>query len=142
MPWLVLAVTSPSAFAFNILTASVLAFYSLIKIWVYLWSPRAQKYLGLVAAQVVSSVVGIEGCFALGYFLFSERHPNAFNETLTRIDSAYFTVSTATTTGMGDIHPVSQAARLLVTVQMVASLFLVVTAIGTALTRLLNKALS
>lgn len=42
---------------------------------------------------------------------------------------------------MGDIHPVTQGARLLVTGQMVVSLFLVVTAVGTALTRLLNKAL-
>ncbi len=113
--------------------------YSLLKAWAYLWSPSAQKNSGIVAAQVLSSAVAIEGCFALGYFILSSRVPDAFNSILTRIDSAYFAVSTATTTGLGDIHPVTQAARLLVTGQMVVSLFLVVIAVGTALTRLLNR---
>jgi hypothetical protein len=56
----------------------------------------------------------------------------AFNVPLTRIDATYFTISTATTTGMGDIHPVSGAARLLVSAQMIASLYRVVIAITTA----------
>ena len=139
-PWLILGITRPSAFALNIAGASFFAAVNLLMIWAYLWSPVAQKNPGIVAARVVSSVVGIQGCFALGYYLFSARYHHAFNEVLTRIDAAYFTVSTATTTGMGDIHPVSQAARLVVTAQMVASLFLVVTAVGTALARLLSRA--
>ncbi len=47
-------------------------------------------------------------------------------------------VGTATTTG-ADIHPLTQGAWLLVTVQMAMSLFLVVTAIGAAFSRLLDR---
>lgn len=77
----------------------------------------------------------VEGCFALGYYLFSAHDPGAFVPGLSRIDAAYFTVSTATTTAMGDIHPASQVARLVVTCQMAGSLFLIVFALGTAMTR-------
>src|SRR5580704_14056399 len=77
-PWFILAITSPTSFAFNIMWASFFTFYSLVKVWTYLWSPAAQRNPGIVAAQVVSSVVSIEGCFALGYYLFSARYPKAF----------------------------------------------------------------
>jgi hypothetical protein len=43
----------------------------------------------------------------------------------------------ATTTGVGDIHPVSGSARLIVTGQMITSLYLVVIALGTAAQRVL-----
>jgi hypothetical protein len=64
--------------------------------------------------------------------------PHSFDPSpLTGIDAAYFTISTATTTGMGDVHPVSGGARLLVSGQMIASLYLVVIAISTAAQRVL-----
>jgi hypothetical protein len=91
------------------------------------------------AVVVVCLAVYVEGLFALGYFLLSVGSPQAFNAGLTRIDAAYFTISTATTTGMGDIHPVSGVARLLVLAQMIASLFVVVVAITTAVKRLLAR---
>jgi hypothetical protein len=58
---------------------------------------------------------------------------------LSKIDAAYFTIGTATTTGMGDIHPASQGSRLLVEFQMVVSLFLVVTALGLAIQRFVDR---
>jgi voltage-gated potassium channel len=42
--------------------------------------------------------------------------------TLTRTDSLYFTVTVFATVGFGDINPTSQAARVLVTVQMILDL--------------------
>jgi hypothetical protein len=81
----------------------------------------------------------LRGLFAVLYYALSVESPQAFNVPLTRIDATYFTISTATTTGMGDIHPVSGAARLLVSVQMIASLYLVVIAIGTAAQRVLAR---
>jgi hypothetical protein len=51
----------------------------------------------------------------------------SFSEPLTKVDALYFTVTTMTTTGYGDIHPVSQQGRMLVTgVQAGAFLFIVV----------------
>ena len=101
---------------------------------------EAESPPGQVLAQVLASISSVEGIFGQVYELLSATRPEAFNSPLTGIDAAYFTISTATTTGMGDIHPVSSAARLLVTAQMVVSLALVVAALGVALNRFYGQA--
>ena len=111
---------------------------------VFLFSPTVRELRGLVLAMVVAGTVCVEGIFAQFYYWLSLQSPSAFdtgasNAALSKIDAAYFTISTATTTGMGDIHPASQAARLLVTLQMVVSLFLVVLALGLALQRFIDR---
>jgi hypothetical protein len=40
----------------------------------------------------------------------------------TRIDAVYFTVTTLSTVGFGDVHAVGQAARLVVTGQILVNL--------------------
>jgi voltage-gated potassium channel len=63
--------------------------------------------------------------FAAGYFLMAEADGSNFNvHTLTRTDSLYFTVTVFATVGFGDINPTSQAARVLVMVQMILDLIL------------------
>ncbi|MGO9154175.1 ion channel [Mycobacterium sp.] len=89
--------------------------------------------------MVLAQVIFVEGFFALLYYALSAQSPQAFNCSLTRVDATYFTISTATTTGMGDIHPVSGTARLLVSAQMVTSVYLVVIAITTAIQRVLAR---
>lgn len=50
----------------------------------------------------------------------AEADGSNFNvHTLTRTDSLYFTVTAFATVGFGDINATSQAARVLVTVQMI-----------------------
>ena len=44
--------------------------------------------------------------------------------TLTKTDSLYFTVTVFATVGFGDITATSQAARLIVTVQMILDLII------------------
>jgi voltage-gated potassium channel len=61
--------------------------------------------------------------FAAEYFLMAEADGSNFNvHTLTRTDSLYFTVTVFATVGFGDINPTSQAARVLVMVQMILDL--------------------
>ncbi|MGH3879228.1 MAG: potassium channel family protein [Actinophytocola sp.] len=62
--------------------------------------------------------------FANVYFLVAHNVPDSFTDPLTRTDSLYFTVTVFATVGFGDIAPVTQAARVLVTVQMVGNLLL------------------
>ena len=108
--------------------------------WAWVLLSRFRTFpTAVVAIVVVCQAVYVEGLFAVLYYALSVESPQAFNVPLTRIDATYFTISTATTTGMGDIHPVSGAARLLVSVQMIASLYLVVIAIGTAAQRVLAR---
>lgn len=61
--------------------------------------------------------------FASVYFAMARASPANFStHSLTRTDSLYFTVTTLSTVGFGDITATSQAARLLVTAQMILDL--------------------
>jgi hypothetical protein len=60
--------------------------------------------------------------FASAYFAMSRASPATFSHPLTRTDSLYFTVTTFSTVGYGDITPTSQTARLVVTAQMILDL--------------------
>jgi voltage-gated potassium channel len=63
--------------------------------------------------------------FANVYFLLARSVPDSFTESLTRSDSLYFVVTVFATVGFGDITPITHAARLLVTCQMVGNLLLI-----------------
>jgi hypothetical protein len=97
----------------------------------YLFDPGERDRPGYIAAIVLGAVSFVEGIFADVYYLFAHSSARAFGGPISKPDAAYFSISTATSTGMGDIHPVSGEARLLVTGQMVVSVFLVVLALGT-----------
>jgi len=61
--------------------------------------------------------------FATSYFLMAQADADSFTaHPLTRTDTLYFTVTVFATVGFGDISPASQAARLLVIVQMILDL--------------------
>jgi hypothetical protein len=81
--------------------------------------------------------------FAWVYLTMSLSAPGAFSEPLNRTAALYFAVTLFSTVGLGDIAPVSQAARAVVTVQMVADLIVIAVVVrlifgaarGTASTR-------
>ena len=60
--------------------------------------------------------------FASTYITVDGQQVNAFTEPLSRTDGLYFTVTTFATVGYGDITPVTELARVIVTVQMVVGL--------------------
>lgn len=62
--------------------------------------------------------------FAGAYTAMSSLHPGSFTEPLTRTDAIYFVMVVFTTVGFGDITPVSEAARIVVTCQMVGDLLI------------------
>lgn len=63
--------------------------------------------------------------FAFTYLTLSQSDPTSFSEHLDRVDAFYYTVSTLTTVGFGDITADSAGARSLVTVQMLFDLALI-----------------
>jgi voltage-gated potassium channel len=75
---------------------------------------------------VVHGVLLFVCLFALFYLSMSATDAASFSEPLTRVDALYFTVTTFATVGFGDIAAVSQLARAVVTVQMIAGLGLLV----------------
>ncbi len=63
--------------------------------------------------------------FAGAYFLLEHTAPGSFSEPLTKTDSLYFTLTTFTTVGYGDITARSQPGRVLAMCQMLGGLLLV-----------------
>ena len=63
--------------------------------------------------------------FASIYLVFAHEDPGAFSQGLNHTGSLYFTITVLSTTGFGDITPVSDTARLIVSAQMVIDLILI-----------------
>ena len=63
--------------------------------------------------------------FAFTYLSISRADPASFSEELDRVGAMYYTVSTISTVGFGDIAAQSDPARILVTVQMLFDLALI-----------------
>ena len=64
--------------------------------------------------------------FAWLYVSMSVDDPRTFSEPLTKSGSLYFTVTVFSTVGFGDITPVTDTARLIVSLQMVCDLLVIV----------------
>ena len=63
--------------------------------------------------------------FAWTYLTMGLSDPGAFSEPFDRVSALYFTVTTFSTVGFGDIHAVSDPARVVVTIQIAADLIVI-----------------
>jgi voltage-gated potassium channel len=91
------------------------------------WQVRAitkARYPAIRAVQALATTVPLFLLlFASAYFAMAlSSAANFSTHSLTRTDALYFTVTTFSTVGYGDITAVSQSARLVVTVQMLLDL--------------------
>ena len=62
---------------------------------------------------------------SLTFFLLNQTYPDQISGLETRTDALYFTLSTMTTVGFGDIHAEGQFARALVCVLLVFNVVVV-----------------
>jgi voltage-gated potassium channel len=90
------------------------------------WQVRAiirSKYPGIRGIQALAVITPLFLLlFASTYFILSLHDATMFTEPLTRSDSLYFTVTIFATVGFGDITAQQEAARLVVTSQMLLDL--------------------
>ncbi len=99
----------------------------LILVGVTVWQLRAifgATYPALRAVEALATTVPLFLLlFASIYFTMARTGPGDFStHSLTRTDALYFTVTTFSTVGFGDITAVSESARLVVTAQMLLDL--------------------
>ena len=78
---------------------------------------RAIISLGTIAALLI---VG----FASIYLSLSRAQPGSFTENLDQIGALYFTITTLSSVGFGDIAPVTHTARIIASIQMLFDLIL------------------
>ncbi|MFF0492378.1 potassium channel family protein [Nocardia sp. NPDC004068] len=93
------------------------------------WEIRRIMRVDRPVAQAVEALVVTVGLhlltFATVYYLLATEMSDAFDTPLTRLDALYFCVTVFATVGFGDIVPVAQATRAVVTVQMLANIVLI-----------------
>jgi voltage-gated potassium channel len=105
--------------------AVLLAIFAAVVAWEILAVTKS-AYPRLRAAETVAvSVPLLILIFASAYFVTERIYPRSFSEPLTRFDAVYFSITVLATVGFGDITAVTQTARALVTVQMLADLLLI-----------------
>jgi hypothetical protein len=84
------------------------------------------RFPGLRAVEAIAvSVPLFLLLFAGTYVVMARFSANAFTEPLSRTDALYFAVTTFATVGFGDIAPRTEAARLVVTGQVVGDLVII-----------------
>ena len=83
------------------------------------------RYPGVRAAETLGLILPLFLLlFASTYFLMERASAASFTQPLTRTDALYFTVTVFSTVGFGDITAKSEAARVMLIIQMLADLAL------------------
>lgn len=101
-----------------------LAFFVVLVGWQLRTIVRAEHPVLRAVETIAFALPTLVVVFAFTYLSISHAEPQSFTEPLGRVDSMYFTVSTVSTVGLGDITPVSPGARVVVTFQMLFDLAL------------------
>jgi hypothetical protein len=106
-----------------------LALSLLVFILLVAWEIREilrSAYPAIQAVEAVAiSIPMLVLTFSVTYVKLGTENLHNFSEPLTRIDALYFSVTVFATVGFGDITATTQAARMVVTFQMLADLVLV-----------------
>ncbi|MFZ4718395.1 MAG: potassium channel family protein [Ilumatobacteraceae bacterium] len=76
------------------------------------------------AAQALTIVVAMLVFGFSGVYLAIDRHHDQFVGLQGKVDAVYFTVTTLSTVGYGDVHAVGRTARIIVTLQILVDLSL------------------
>jgi voltage-gated potassium channel len=109
--------------AFSLLSG--LASVALLTAW-QVRSVLRSPHPGLRAVETLAMTVSLFlVLFAACYQQLAVTDPSSFSEPLSRTDSLYFVITVFATVGFGDISPVSAAARVLASLQMIGDLVLI-----------------
>lgn len=114
-------VTTPSSKQFtgtDFAELIIIIFYACFLLFIQLPVFR-RKYIMLYRIGILLVSPCLIVLLARVDWILSRMDPHSFSEVLTKWDSVYFTITTLATVGYGDIHPVSQKARIWVIAQII-----------------------
>ena len=106
------------------LIAGLLAFTVLVD-WQIRSIVRAEHPVLRAIEVVAFALLLLVVVFAYVYLWISQSNAGAFSEELDRIGAVYYAVSIVGTVGFGDISPVTDGTRLVVTIQMLLDIALI-----------------
>lgn len=141
-PWMFLAGRSerisPSGEQTSLLVLSVIA-----AVWFAYWVLKtafgeSDRPLDVIVLYYTGLVSQFLGTFAFAYWHLGSAN-GCFGEALSKVDATYFTITTFTTTGFGDLHVEGDVCRGVVIAQMVVGFVIISIGIATAIGRLQAK---
>jgi hypothetical protein len=108
-------------------TSVIVLIFSLLAVTLIVgWEVRGivrAQYPGIKALEALALTAPLFLLLvATAYYLLERSTPTSFSQPLTRTDALYFTVTTFSTVGYGDITAKSEGARIMVMIQMLADL--------------------
>jgi Ion channel len=115
---------SSTGAAVTMLTIGLVVFIGLVAFQVR--SIVRSPFPGLRAIEALATSIPLFLLlFAATYVVMATMSASNFSQPLTRTDAVYFTVTVFATVGFGDITAKTEAARLVVTGQMIADLIII-----------------
>lgn len=145
LPWFVVSraagLTDPTAVRVAI---TLLALYVVLTALVWARVIRA-SYTANVWRLVILILIGLNmfvGTFSSVYWNLAGTDPNCFNVQVSGPDTLYFTLTTLTTTGLGDIQPQTRICRNVASVQMITGGIIVAWVTGVAISGSNRRALT
>jgi len=102
-----------------------LAILTVVTVWEF-WNIGRSRFPEIRAIEAVGVTLPLVLLpFATAYYVMAQEAGASFNAHLSRLDSLYFTITTFSTVGFGDIVAKSEPARAVVMGQMVLDLILI-----------------
>jgi hypothetical protein len=83
---------------------------------------RSEQPLFDATRSIVSGLVFLITAFSVAYYVLGTAYEDQINGIDTKLDALYFTVTILATVGFGDVTATGQAARAVVTAQMIVNL--------------------
>lgn len=115
------------AIVLSVLVGQPLYLVSRLRGEIYLDDNEAHRMLfgtsGWYTVIVVAATIGITvGGYSFIYLWLSQASKDCFGSVLTKLDIVYFTLTTLSTVGYGDVAPKSQLCRAVVSTQLLVSM--------------------
>ncbi len=117
--WITLIIPSPSVILVSISTSFLMLFYAFTALMILLFVLKSEQISGDILYGAVSVYLLIGGAFSMIYVLIETLYPGSFSLDLTHsvngavdwADFLYYSFTTLTTMGYGDITPSTSHAR-------------------------------